>query len=348
MVFMIPLWIWVAWRGGFMKFIKSSILLILSSLVWIVPTCLNIGGVWVTWQLFIDTSRGVYLSFPGISQVSLWANILLSTRRILALLWSSLNFGIVVLIISIGTPFAIGWSKDKAVWQRVILLCLWMLPAILFYIFIFFFNPGYLLTFYPTLLILVAVGLVMLSNYMAEIVNKSSYLILCCGVALMTVISAGSFMITGAYVPNEYNLSASQITFHNKQLQDFVSSVRKTSNPQQTVIFFMADYFHVGYRSVAYYLPEYRVCNKSSTAISMRAISPSDYRCSSFGVEHLLTNIKLSASDKYIVVYDQGKSSGMDGELIVAGTGISYSIYDLDTESGKAFLGSYKDIFVSS
>jgi hypothetical protein len=338
-LFLFPLWLYTASRGGWRTLIKSGLLLLVATAAWLVPTLLSLGGL-KEGMVFLTTSTGKVLQDFDAHYSSIGSNpfvtLFNNLKSILYILWQSLNLGLFLLVVGIGFPGVSQRISEARSRQLLSFELLWALPPLAFFLLVFFFNPGYLLVFYPLVIIALAVSLIRLGEVLQELVGEEAANWTKLFFVAIFTISASGFVLISPQSVKALSLSFGEIRIADHQIELFKAIVEQNLDPQDTLILVEGDFFHLGYRHIAYYLPDFKVCARVSLAL----FDGTHYlRCSQNGVEQYVSEIELTGVDNVLV-----RRNGWPEITHVVGAYLGphqfVSWYDLASEEGKAFLSS--------
>lgn len=122
---------------------------------------------------------------------------------------------------------------------------LWILPSLLFYLFIFFTSTciGYVLIYLPALCIIIALSAEYINAHFKKFIKK--------GLSIH-IITAIIIINSALFFFSKHPFSYQQIRTHNNNLPLMLNSI-KAYNPDKTAIFIYS-YPRYGYRQIMYYL----------------------------------------------------------------------------------------------
>ena len=164
--FLLPLWLWGAWRRARWRRIAGLGLLAVLIVAWYVPMVWLSGG----WQTYQAASGGYFLYFlratSGFGKLLL--AVLENTRTLVGYTYNGLGLALLPLLYIAGRFFAPPRLVSDA---RAQVLGLWLAPPLAFYLLIHIGNPGYLLSFLPALCLLTAHGTLVLAQDTAQAVR---------------------------------------------------------------------------------------------------------------------------------------------------------------------------------
>ena len=161
--FLLPLWLWGAWRRPRWRWLAGLGLLAVLIAAWYVPMIWLSGG----WQTYQTASGGYFLYFlratSGFGKLLL--AVLENTRTLVGYTYNGLGLALLPLLYIAGRFFAPPRLVSDT---RAQVLGLWLAPPLAFYLLIHIGNPGYLLSFLPALCLLTAHGTLILAQDTAQ------------------------------------------------------------------------------------------------------------------------------------------------------------------------------------
>ncbi len=164
--FLLPLWLWGAWRRPRWRRLAGLGLLAVLIVAWYVPMVWLSGG----WQTYQAASGGYFLYFlratSGFGKLLL--AVLENTRTLVGYTYNGLGLALLPLLYVAGRFFAPPRLVSDG---RAQVLGLWLAPPLAFYLLIHIGNPGYLLSFLPALCLLTAHGMLVLAQDTARAVR---------------------------------------------------------------------------------------------------------------------------------------------------------------------------------
>ena len=164
--FLLPLWLWGAWRRPRWRWLAGLGLLAVLVLAWYVPMIWLSGG----WDTYQTASSGYFLYFlratSGFGKLLL--AVLENTRTLVGYAYNGLGLALLPLLYIAGRFFAPPRLVSDV---RAQVLALWLAPPLAFYLLIHIGNPGYLLSFLPALCLLTAHGTLVLAQDTAQAVR---------------------------------------------------------------------------------------------------------------------------------------------------------------------------------
>ena len=164
--FLLPLWLWGAWRRPRCRWLAGLGLLAVLIAAWYVPMIWLSGG----WQAYQSSSSGYFLFFlratSGFGKLLL--AVLENTRTLVGYAYNGMGLALLPLLYIAGRFFAPPRLVSDT---RAQVLALWLAPPLAFYLLIHIGNPGYLLSFLPALCLLTAHGTLILAQDTAQAVR---------------------------------------------------------------------------------------------------------------------------------------------------------------------------------
>jgi Dolichyl-phosphate-mannose-protein mannosyltransferase len=246
-VFLLPLWLFSVKGVPLRKIITSLGLLGIVCLLWFIPMVWMTGG----WNAYQSALRELWLFNTG--HVSVfekgWPLFLLFASTLFDFTFYGIGSGIFILGLAAYSLMRFGYIKalDRT---KFFFFLLWTSPSVFFYLFIFILrtNPGYALIFLPSLFILIAAAIGLVSKNLEKVFLKdvSGYI-----VTIILIINTAIFLFS------EYPVSHYEIRTHDGKLSVMLSKI-KTFDPSTTAIF-VGPYTFYGYRQIMYYEPAYAV-----------------------------------------------------------------------------------------
>ncbi len=247
-IFLFPLWLFSVKEAPIRKVIASLCLLSFVCLLWFVPMVLMTGGL----EVYREAFRELWMFNTGNASVFArgWSSFRAFSLALLFFLVYGMGVGVFPTSITAYSVIRHGKLKSLDI-GRVIFFSLWVLPSILFYLFIFIHpaNPGYSLIFLPALLLLTAVSVNYIGDDLKQLAIKKNPSILIAAVVIVINIYFFLFL--------KFPTSYTEIKDHDRDLSIMLDGIR-TFDPSTTAIFVDKPYIFFGYRQIMYYLPEYR------------------------------------------------------------------------------------------
>ena len=170
--------------------------------------------------------------------------------------------------------------------ERARFTMVWIGPGLIFFSFVFlrFVNAGYLLFLTPPLF-------AWLGRSIFDWTRTTNRTIAAAGVTTIAAVNAACFLFAPLYC------SYRSVRAFEKELVSLSASVRKVASPEQTLLVGFDSHF-LGYRHVAYYLPEFRVVQYPELRIAGRY--------GAFGARgrqtEFLTKLPIEGSNKIVLL----------------------------------------------
>jgi hypothetical protein len=260
---LIPLWVYVF--GSFarprgLKFACATMLAAGLCLLWFVPTVKSAGGLAQYFELLrlksqFDAPRTVWRD-GGVG--ALLTNVSWIGRSC----WVGLLGASIILVIEF-----VHWvfvedpqMKDNFYRSNRVQLCLlglWVTPMLLFWTFMYVTMPGYVLNFFPAVVILASLGLVKFSKRLPIV--KAGRLAVVLGTVV--AINVPVFLCMPPEVTSlsmGLNISRREIREHDIDLLECFRTIRQRWPAKDVVVYHYYEDFYWGFRQFEYYLPEYR------------------------------------------------------------------------------------------
>jgi 4-amino-4-deoxy-L-arabinose transferase-like glycosyltransferase len=153
LVFLLPLWLVSLMALSWRQRIGSVLVLTLVCLAWLVPMVMSSGGIDGYRAALNDASDVVY------SESSIFAagQFVVNAARLTIYVGYGILLGGLALVLGLIAHVREipAWLRDKRTWT----LALWIVPSLLFYVFIHIRQPGHVFTFLPAVILLVAVSI---------------------------------------------------------------------------------------------------------------------------------------------------------------------------------------------
>ncbi|MDD2485857.1 MAG: DUF2723 domain-containing protein [bacterium] len=245
-LFLLPLWVWSLWRTAFTggrlksKMIMINVLLLAAvTAVWAIPMIRLSGGLaaYLQSMSFVlhygGVVRGISVIERGFS--ALQRNLLFQGSYI----FFSLHIGIVFLF---GGLFLFLISRNYSRHNFVFYL-LWILPSVLFYTLIHVNRPGHIFTYLPALLLLTAIAILRLSDWLG---NKR--------IILFTMLMLYCLAGAGLFFLGRQETSLPSLRRSEARLERACDYVMRKTEPAGTLILAKESYRHA-----QYYLGNYQV-----------------------------------------------------------------------------------------
>ncbi|MFA5967589.1 MAG: glycosyltransferase family 39 protein [Patescibacteria group bacterium] len=264
-IFMVPLWLWTIWRQRSWRGLLINISIMLGgTLAWLFPAMWLSGGLLEFWQAL----SSILLGKAGLYSFTVFDQGLAKLAWYAKLIWNNLllNFGLATFVT---ITYLASWLAPRAGERKLNLLnlwfwCLWVIPAMLFYLLIVFTIPGYLLVVLPALTILVAVATIgLIESLVAAYHVKTSQSLLITSLITVLAISIAGFNIF-TYVKPSATVAMQKSTYpvievNNRLWRNVIPAIRNKFNPQSSLIALESPFLNWGFPQFEYYLPEYPV-----------------------------------------------------------------------------------------
>ena len=265
-VFLLPLWLFSVKGVPLKKIIASLGLLGIICLCWFVPMVWMTGG----WNAYNEALRELWLFNTGHISVfeQGWTTFKIFSMALLVFVIYGVGAGIFILGLAL---YSVIRNRKLLLLdrQKTLFSLIWITPSVLFYllIFIHYANPGYVLIFLPSLLLLTAASIYFIGSNLKRFVRKDLTLFIA---SIIIVINTTTFFV--------YNLASyKEIRIRDRDLSIMFDGI-KSFNPANTAIF-IAPYIFCGFRHIMYYLPEYRVYS-----VDVRIAPTGERRKTSWGI----------------------------------------------------------------
>jgi hypothetical protein len=246
-VFLVPLWLFSVKGIACRKIIASIGLLGVVCLLWFVPMVWMTGG----WNAYNESLRELWEFYTGRFSVFEKGWRMFKIFSLILLRYALYGIGTGIFILGLSTYSLIRQKKlgalDK---QKTLFILMWITPSILFYLLIFIHpaNPGYVLVFLPSLLLLTAAAIGYLSDNIKIVFKKDL------GKSILSLILIVNTII---FVFAKYPYTYQNIKEYDSNLPMLLNSI-KSFDPLTTGVF-ATEYLYYSYRHIMYYLPEYYV-----------------------------------------------------------------------------------------
>lgn len=248
-VFLFPLWLYSMKSLPLGKILMSFFVFVLVSFSWFVPMILMTGG-WERYVAALAEHREFVLANRSVFKGGLpvfFHYVSTISRFVIYGVGAGFTVLGMALYVAIRSGDVRVFNRQKACFFLV-----WMLPSILFYLFIFIHsgNPGYALIFLPCFLILTAISTIYIGSVLFNgFMNK-----------FVPLLSAGMVTINGVFfLFFIHPVSYREIKDHNVNLPIVLQHIR-ILDPTKTAVFAQT-YLNYSYRHIMCYLPEYYVIN---------------------------------------------------------------------------------------
>lgn len=279
-VFLFPLWLFSVKAVPIRKIVVSVGMLMGCCLLWFVPMVTITGG----WTAYQEAFSELWRFHTG--RTSVFEKGWDSIRTFSPLVSSSTLYGIGAGIFVLGITMCLlifNINKISSVdRKKLAFFSLWMLPSLLFYLFIHFNmgHSGYVLIYLPTLSIIIASSTEYIDAHSKKLMKKDLSIHI-----IIALIIVNSALFLFSKIPVSYQ----QIRAHNSNLPIMLKSI-KAYNPDKTAIF-INSYSLYGYRQIMYYLPKYRIYQ-----VDVRVLPTGEERKTFWG-----TNRETFVTDKIIL-----------------------------------------------
>jgi len=245
MVFLLPMFLYAAYRSGVGRGVKATLVLGLTTAAWAVPMIYATGGL------------GKYLAYMDAHwRDSNWHGIslgwtLYNAKYMSYYILSGLGLVTVPLLAWLVPPFRCRVFRDNTEGRMFLL---WLLPAILFHLIIFTHPavPGHSLIY--------VVGLIVLGSGVVDGISKrvsnGSRVLYRRTTAAFTAATAvaGTLM----FFATGYSISYTGIRTHDRILESYIEAIRQNFSPDDTEIVGSSRFMY-SFRQAMYYLPDFRV-----------------------------------------------------------------------------------------
>ena len=170
MVFLLPLWVAAVWRFRWRRMLLALLVLALTCAAWLLPMMILTGGVTRYWRAVGGAGQGIAeeSSLFDVKQMAI------NGGRLMVYAGYALFMGLI--------PLALGawyWEKSHVKgWRtwvrspRVRLFFWWIVPSMVFYLFIHIRQPGHSFTFMPAVLLILAF---LLTTVIPQAVSRWQY-----------------------------------------------------------------------------------------------------------------------------------------------------------------------------
>jgi hypothetical protein len=254
LIFLFPLWFFCLRGLAWHKILGALIMLGMTVGFWFIPMLILTGGP----ERYFLAVHEEWDSF--MSSFTVWNAGLASRTVFLTTLAKAVSYGIGMGIIFL--PFALYVRLRMGSWRlisrdKILFFVLWLLPAFLFYVFIFmqpsnltfgfFFIPAFLVLMYPSIEYAASEGKRLIRGLHPAVRSICSVTL-----GMIILVNAGVFLLTDSPV------SASQIRRHDRDLSTLLSGIEKNFPAQRTIVLNDRAYTLFSYRHIQYYLPDYR------------------------------------------------------------------------------------------
>jgi hypothetical protein len=174
--FLLPMWLFASARYGARRALAGVGAIIAGSLTWYVPNAALMGGAGAYNRLVLG--YGGPAMAGGLAANVHWASFAHAASLIWNWTWSGLGWALLgIAYLAVSSL----WEKRRT-WllpvraQDWTMLGLWVVPALLFYLLVHAARPGYILVFFPGLVIFAALGLRAFAGDLAAALSRASSL----------------------------------------------------------------------------------------------------------------------------------------------------------------------------
>lgn len=298
LIFMLPLWLFSIKKVNYKKILLSLFLLAVVCLAWFIPTCLASGGINNYMKAIQQQTRG-----------SVWPTSIFQHgiqklfRNLLVIVYSTMfniEFVIIFAIIFIIT-ISLFTSREKLIRilsfhkREYVFLSFWILPSLLFYLFIHVNRPGHCLSFALPLLIIAAYFVTLLlklllkrqkSSFKREKIINISIIFILCSFNIFSFLFGAPF-------------SYAFIKSHDQKLTKTIETI-KCFPSEKTIILISKSKSPLTFRHAQYYLTRYQIYEyfKDPSVIYSKG---TNFRFSYFGKEKFVSEINIPPGTEYIV-----------------------------------------------
>ncbi|MDD3926943.1 MAG: DUF2723 domain-containing protein [bacterium] len=245
-LFLLPLWVWALWRTAFADgrlkvavVAVNAALLAMVAAAWAIPMIKLSGGVGAYLQSmsfalnYGGVVRGTSVIDQGFSAVK--RNVLFQENYI----YSGLHIGMAFLFGGLLFPLT-GKGCNR---HNLAFYVLWILPSVLFYSLIHVNRPGHIFTYLPALLLLTAVSVWRLSDWLGSR-----------RIVVFSVLAVYCLAGAGLFFRGQQETSLLSLRRHQMRLERAFGYVRDETEPASTLILAKGSYRHA-----QYYLGDYQV-----------------------------------------------------------------------------------------
>jgi hypothetical protein len=274
LIIFFPLLFYVFWKRkpGVKEIITSILVLVLSVLVWLIPTLINTGGI----ENYLAISRG--LSGSGAEKIqlifgTLGAYILSNDVNLLIWLLEAINpIGLLFVLFAIGLWLKNGSIRNLVLNQKVVFFFFWVFPSLVLYS-AYIEKPGYLLTIIPQFCLLIGWAIWQVFSKLSSPIRRDTLFYSCAALIVTTMFAWFIIPANKNGVPvkierniklieppfSDYNWDVSNREIVMKEatwveIQGLLGSDGQLT-PDNTVIFWFGGY--PTWRHFSYYYPAY-------------------------------------------------------------------------------------------
>lgn len=244
LVFLLPLTVIVAWRGGWRRMLGAGAIGAVVCLAWFVPLVTSCGGLGPYLRKMNEFSFRFLEDTSVLRQAGL-AGVLFNTRRIGMYTLYGMAAGLIPAVVG-----PVIWAARRSEPPRRetwVYLGLWLAPPLLFYGLVHMGQQGLTFVYLPALLLLAAHGLTSLRGN-RRVVAVTLALVLMNGVL---------FCLGPEYVLGQRLLTRAALVNADRYYGDRFSAVREAFAPQEAVIVALR------WHHLEYYLPTYSLLRLS-------------------------------------------------------------------------------------
>jgi 4-amino-4-deoxy-L-arabinose transferase and related glycosyltransferases of PMT family len=314
-VLMFPLWLFCVCNNTkeHQKIIKLFAILIISIMVWFIPTVLLAGG-YESYSLFTGSFFAFFFKFTSVFFGSSVKDQLLNDLRLILNFIIAMSLGTIVLLFLIITHRKSIFKMDIFKNKTSIFFVLWIMPAFLFYLLIHLGNSGYTLIYVPAVTIVVgwlfftlssdlnkrfknSISTVFLLLLIFSIFLNTSYFLYSENMeeglidSFSTIGNSeldGKINLVFSLCDTNYDLLKSEDTRNMKLIKSILEITN--NDPKSTLVIVKYDnvYFPLYAKMASYYLPSYKFyfCSNDTR--------PYEYK----NLEHISYNNKILVSPK--------------------------------------------------
>lgn len=250
-VFLFPLWLFCIFMNKFplKEIFTAFLIMVISILLWALPILAISGGLLEYLQILQSWQSQILGEASGLT------NLVTNIVRFGMYLGYSLGLGLLVLIVA-GLSNVRGYFKSLRQDWRAKAVAVWILPAILFYIFIHLRQPGHIFTIQPALILLTGLAIVHLARQGTRI--QKWRLI---GITSAVIITNAVFFLLGpTYLFGDKRMlfttpTRSAIQDYDRYVTQRLEVIRDTFNPLETTIVASGR----NYRLPDFYLSDFQI-----------------------------------------------------------------------------------------
>ncbi|HTS19216.1 MAG TPA: glycosyltransferase family 39 protein [Verrucomicrobiae bacterium] len=195
--------------------------------------------------------------------------------------------------------------------SQLVVLSLWIIPAMMFWVFMYVTMPGYVLNLFPALVILASLGVIGFSELlMVQSPGRGARWLSPVVWGTLLAVNVTAFVFSPTWMAGLWlgvPLSRVQIRQHDKELSACFETIRQKWPSQGVVICHHWEDFYWGFRQFEYYLPQYQNVLLSSDK-SLPGLSGTE---SWVGYRHQTSFVKqvtVSKSEDIVIVVPPGES----------------------------------------